>query len=314
MKTRPDHQRGVALITAILIVALAALLASGMLGAQNLSIHRSQNLFAQEQAWWYAIGAENWAGKVLERDRKDNQTDHLQEDWATALEFLPVEGGYLSGGVTDQQGLFNLNNLSGTQQDEAAKQLQRLLQNIEGLDAFTAPALAQAIRDWVDPDLEPGFPDGAEDDYYLSQRQLPYRTANRRLTSVTELRLIRDVTPEIYQALLPYVTVLPESTPININTAPAELLAALAPELTLADAERLIAVRENEPFKEVQAFLSQEILAGRQINASLLTVSSAYFQLHVQATVGTTRVNLYSLLLRGQDGRVQTARRSRDSL
>ncbi|MGH8530609.1 MAG: type II secretion system minor pseudopilin GspK [Nevskiales bacterium] len=312
MSQHQDRQRGVALITALLIVALAALLASGMLNTQNLSIHRSGNLIAQEQAWWYAIGAENWASKVLERDQQDNQTDDLTEDWATALDFLPVEGGFLKGEVSDQQGLFNLNNLAGTSQEQAALQLGRLLTYIEGVDAFIAPALAKAITDWIDIGTEADSADAAEDDYYLSLRQLPYRTANRPLASVSELRLIRGITPEIYGALEPYVTALPDTTPINVNTAPPEILASLAPELTREAMQPLIAKRETEPFKDAAQFLAEPVFAGRQIESELLSVDSNYFQLQVTATVGTTRVTLYSLLRRDQGG-VETARRSRDS-
>ncbi len=307
----PSRQRGVALITALLIVALAALLASGMLARQNLSIHRSGNLFAQEQAWWYAIGAENWAAKILERDRRDNQTDHLQENWATAIDFLPVEGGVLTGKLIDQQGLFNLNNLAGNSEEEAAKQLQRLLPLV-GIDPFGAPALAKAILDWIDEGVESDSPDAAEDDYYLSLRDMPYRAANQPITSITELRLIKGVKPEDYLALAPFITALPDNTPINVNTAPKEVLAALVPNMTLEEAAQIEARREAQPFKDRQEFLSQEILAGRQINADLIGVESEYFLLDVLATVGTTRVKLYSLLRRDTGGRVQTARRSRD--
>ncbi len=306
------RQRGVALITALLIVALAALLASGMLNTQNLSIHRSGNLIAQEQAWWYAIGAENWAGKVLERDARDNQTDSLKEDWATALNFLPVDGGFLKGGVTDQQGLFNLNNLAGTSADEAAKQLDRLLLQIEGVDPFSAPTLARAIADWIDLNDVTDSADAVEDDYYLSLRQLPYRAANRPMSSISELRLIKDVTPEIYRALAPYVTALPTTTSINVNTAPPQLLASLAPELTPDAMTPVITQRETAPFKDVAEFLAHPAFTGREINAELLSVASDYFQLNVTATVGTTRVTLYSLLRRDVGG-VETARRSRDT-
>lgn len=307
-------QSGVALITALLIVALAAMLASSLLAAQNLTIHRSGNLLALEQANWYTQGVEAWAGTVLTEDRRDNQVDHLKEPWAQRLDYLPVEGGYLKGYVTDAQGLFNLNALAGTRADAAAKQLDRLLRNIPGIDTFSAPSIAVAIRDWVDIDSEPGFPDGAEDDYYLALRDHPHRCANRPFTSVTELRQIRGVTAEMYAALFPYVTVLPVDTRININTAPPAVLASLSEGLALQEMEQLVKARDSRQYEDVNSFLTEPVFAGRQIDANQLSVNTRFFNLFVRAEVGTARLSLYSVLFRGDDGRVQVYRHSRDTL
>lgn len=310
----PRLQTGVALITALLIVALAAMLASSLLASQNLTIHRSGNLLAIEQANWYTQGVEAWAGVVLTQDRRDNQIDHLKEPWAQQLDYLPVEGGYLKGRLADAQGLFNLNSLAGTRAEAAAQQLQRMLENIPDVDSFNAPALTSALRDWVDADSEPGVPEGAEDDYYLALREHPHRCANRPFTSVTELRQVRGVTPELYAALLPFVTVLPVDSRININTAPPAVLASLAAGLSVQELGPLVAARESKEFQDVSSFLSDPVFAGRQIDANQLSVSTRFFNLYVRAEVGTARLNLYSLLFRGDDGRVQVYRHSRDTL
>ncbi len=305
------QQTGIALITALLIVALSSIIASGMLASQNIGIHRSGNLFLGEQAWWYAIGAENWASEILRRDRKDGDVDHSGENWAQSMEYLPIDGGFLSGGLSDAQARFNLNNLAGSESDKAAEQFERLLNLIDGVDPYSVKVIVQSARDWVDEDIEPRFPEGAEDDYYLGL-EMPYRTANRPFVSVTEMLLVRGVTREIYQAILPFIAALPSNTPINVNTAPPEVLASLAPEVTLEDIAAVILQREKEPYENTQAFLAHDALAGRKIDGDAVSVGSQHFQLQVQATVGTARITLYSLLFREDGGRTRALIRSKD--
>lgn len=314
MRANAARQRGVALITALLIVALAAMLASSLVASQNLSLHRSGNLLALEQAGWYAQGAEAWAGSILKRDRQDNGYDHPGEPWAKALNYLPVDGGALSGVLVDAQAQFNLNNLIGSKAEASQKVLERLLQNLSAVDSFSAPALVQSIRDWMDADTEPGFPDGAEDDYYQSQRDLAYRAANRPFTSLSELRLVRGMTPKLFRALSPYLTVLPVETPINVNAAPAALLAALAPDVKPESLIQLTKARELKPYESTSEFIADPAFAGRSIDPALVSVDTRFFTLHVKAEVGSTHMNLYSLLFRGDNGQVQVYRHSRDTL
>ncbi len=308
-----SRQRGVALITALLVVALAALIASGMLSAQNIGIHRSSNLLLADQAWWYAVGAENWAGTVLKRDAEDNNYDDLSEPWAQALDFLPVEGGFLSGGLSDMQGKFNLNNLLGKDPKDALEQLEILLGKIEGVDSYTAPALSQAILDWIDADIEASFPDGAEDDYYLGL-ELPYRTPNQPMHSPSELLLVKDVSSEIYRALLPFIATLPPGSPMNVNTASAEVLATISPNLTVENIAAIIETREEAPFETLDDFLSIEAVAGIEINPDSISVSSNYFLVEAVAQIGNSRTTLYSVLRRDSKGKVTVFRRTKDSL
>lgn len=307
----PTRHEGVALITALLIVALASIIASGMLVTQNVGIHRSGNLFLGEQAWWYAIGAENWAGRILKRDREDNEVDHYGEDWAQSMEYLPVEGGFLSGGLTDAQARFNLNNLVGNNPDKAAEQFERLLRQIEAVDPYSIPVIVQSARDWADEDIEPGSHEGAEDDFYLSL-EVPYRAANRPFTSITEMLMVRGVTREVYTAIAPFIAALPSNTTINVNTAPPEVLASLAADIKPEDLAALLAQRETTHFATAQEFLAHDALAGREIESSSVSVSTQHFLLQAQATVGTARVSLYSLLFRDQQGQTRALLRSKD--
>lgn len=311
-QTPARRQRGVALITALLVVALAALIASGMLSAQNIGIHRSGNLLLAEQAWWYAIGAENWAGTVLKRDAEDNKYDDLAEPWAQALDFLPVEGGFLSGGLQDLQGRFNINNLSVAEPQLAVEQFEILLSSIEGIESGDAASLTLAIQDWIDADIQARDPFGAEDDYYLTA-DIPYRTPNQPLHSPTELLLIRGMTQETYRALLPFISTLPPNTPINVNTAPAEVLATLSAGLGPDQLSAILDARAQAPFETLDDFLSLEALAGVELSTDI-TVSTSYFLLEAFAQIGNARSTLYSVLQRDSDGNIRVIRRSRDSL
>jgi general secretion pathway protein K len=306
------RQRGIALVTALLVVAVAAIAAAAMLVTHNVAVHRSSNLRFVEQAWWYGAGVENWIGEILRQDREQGEVDHLGEDWAQPVDYLPIEGGFVSGQIVDQQGCFNLNNLDGPYGDAAGEQLMRLIGLLEGSDSYTAPALVQSIQDWIDANPDPRPPGGAEDGIYTGMDP-PYRAANRPMQSASELLLVNGVTSELYQALLPHVCALPgNETPINVNTASAVVLASLAPGLTLEDGAYFVAKREEKPYEAVPEFQQEERMAGRSIEPRMLAVATDYFLLAGEIRVGNGRVRLYSLLFRAPDGTPRLLAHSKD--
>jgi len=307
---KPDRdQRGVALLTAMLIVALVAIIGASMLSQMNLALHRSGNIWQSEQAWWYAVGIENWLGKLLRQDAENSDIDSLDEAWAQPVDYLPLDGGALQGRLIDLQGRFNLNNLSGSDVDAAQEQFQRLIELVADTDQITARTIAASTRDWLDADINPTLPDGAEDDYYLGLNPA-YRTANTLMASASELRLVKGVTPAIYAALQPYICALPQLTAINVNTAPAPILATLAPELPASTGEALVESRADEPWESIDAFLQDPALAGRDIDANRLDVVTHYFLATGQITVDRAQIQFFSVLERGDNGAVRTLRHS----
>lgn len=307
------HQSGIALITALLVVAVAVIASAGMLVVHNVAVHRSSNLRFVEQAWWYGAGVENWIGEILKQDRRDGDIDHLGENWAQPVDYLPIEGGFVRGQITDQQACFNLNNLDGPFAEPAAAQLQRLIGLLEGNDPYTAPALIQSIQDWIDPNFEPRIPGGAEDGIYTSLSP-PYRSANRPMQSVSELLLVNGMTRELYQALSPHVCVLPQSdSRLNVNTANALVLASLSPGMSLKDGEALVARREQSPYENVREFRQEEVMAGKQVDENMLSVDTEYFLLAGEIRVGNGRVNLYSLIFREPNGTPHLLAHSKDA-
>lgn len=306
-------QSGVALITAVMVVAFASTAAAGLMVQQNLAVHRSANLAQQDQAWWYLVGLEEWAATLLDRDREDNQTDHLGEAWAQPVDFLPVDQGALSGSLQDLQGRFNLLGLlDPTTAEEQKLRFVRLLRGIEELRSTPIEDLATRIIDWMDTDTQPGFPGGAEDSVYLS-RERPYRAANRPMESLSELLLVDGVSREIYLALLPHVALYPGDSKININTATAPVLLSLHDEMTPAQAEAIIARRTDAPYESAQEFVTDEILPVT-LSAEEFSVQSEYFLAQGAANIGNVRISFVSLLQRGASGRTRVLAHSRNSL
>ena len=244
LKRRAAHsQRGAALIVALLIVAMVVMLATALSSDFLLMFRRVENQLYSEQAYAYMRGAEALSRAALLYDlQKDDKkrNDNLAEDWAQAQQY-PTDYGWIGGQLEDLQGRFNLNVLAnpggggsggaGTpalQASPARVQFVRLLLalNLEeplGLDQ--AQALTEAIADWIDGDSDISGLSGAESEYYETADPLG-RPANRAMAGPSELMLVRGMTPEIYRALAPLVTVWPDAATgndnkININTSVA---------------------------------------------------------------------------------------------
>ena len=305
-ESRPAGQRGVALITALLVVSLATVAAVAMAMHQHVDVRRTANLLHGEQAYAYALAAESWALVIMDRDAEDSENDTLEEDWATALPPIPVEGGFVNGRITDMQGRFNINNIVGDdgKPSVADKEYFDRLLVVLGLD----PALTNALIDWIDPDIDATYPDGAEDDTYLLNDP-PYRAANRPLTSISELGLVKGFTAEVMTALEPYITALPARTGINVNTAPAEILLALNENLTEADVDALIQGRGEEGYAGKGAFLAHDAMAGLEVHVQIGT-NSDWFNVQTDVQVGNGRARLLSQLFR-IDGKSRVVSRVR---
>ena len=303
------RQRGVALVTALLVVSLATVAAVAMATRLHVDVRRTGNLLHGEQAYAYALAAESWAEVILRRDAGDSKVDTLAEDWATALPPIAVEGGFVSGRIEDLQGRFNVNNLVGADGKPSKPDLEyfkRLLGLLE-----MEPGLATTLLDWIDADIDATFPDGAEDDIYLLETP-PYRAANRPLVSTSELRLVKGYSAEIIALLEPYITALPEPTALNVNTASPLVLQALHADLAAMDAEQIIEARGADGFEALEAFLALDALAGLQLDVEVDTKSD-WFSVLTDVRVGRGEARLDSRLHRSDsaltvDYRVRTRR------
>jgi len=291
------NQRGVAIVMAMSIVALATIATSALLITQGTWSRESELSANHTQAQVMIQAGVDWARAVLSDDRRLNNVDHLKEPWALRLPAMPVDNGELAGYLEDQQGKFNLNNLvtggkvSVVQLDRFGRLLSRL-----GLPA----ALAYSLADWIDADNDQQPNDGAEDGYYLSLPS-PYLAANRPLTDVAELALVRGFNDEVRARLSPFVSALPGNTAVNVNTASPEVLSAVIDGLDPDAALAMVAQRERAYFRDISDF-SSRLPTGVAVTNSDIMVKSTYFLAHVRVTIGGAEARGLALLVRADIG------------
>ena len=297
-----NGQRGVALITVLLVVALVTVVGAGLIARQQLAIRSSGNLLVHNQAWHYALGGELLAKAILREDLRRGDArqplDHPAEPWAQPMKPFPFdEGGTLQLRLEDATGRFNLNALALPDNAglQAFAQFQRLLRLLD-ID----PPYAERLRDWLDED-EQVSPGGAEDNDYLLLEPA-YRAANRVLAEPSELRLLLDMTEVDYRRLLPHVTALPLDARLNLNSAGPLVLASLAEGLSPQLAQGLIVAREGQGFASVESFIAQLGAAGQTVTGQPLAVGSQYFRVIGEVELAGRRQVLVSLLRRAADG------------
>lgn len=284
-------ERGVALITVLLITAILVGLTTQILSSHNLVINQHQNTFEHAQALQYVLGAEELVRQALYDDAVNSgpNVDHLEEVWAQPLLPLDLDGvGVMQAYVIDLHRCFNLNNLADDPSNHNIERLQRLAERLN-----LSPNLADLIKDWVDPDqIVSGL--GAEDSAYQI-KQPPHLAANQVMRDLSELNMLVDVSDEEIQALSAQVCLVPATqSKINVNTADAVTLSMLDPGISLTDAEAL--TQQSRNYQDVAEFIS---VNPAFLNVqSELTVTSEYFLMRAQAQLSQSRVSLTSLFRR----------------
>ena len=334
-RTPRRRQRGVALLIAILLVALGTMIAAAVAYENAMSARRGIATFAFDQAFLVAQGAEALAAYGLRQVYQNSGNDHpfyLGQGWDKPVG--PVEvvpGVMLTASLEDLQGRFNLNNLvdptTGQADPAEVQAFTALLENL-GLETKWAGFMV----DWIDHDSLPSNPDGAEDTVYTGLEP-QYRTANRYITSITELLALPGFGRDRYLKLAPYVAALPREnqakpTAVNVCTASGALLDAFlgaghqeySNEETLAknraDAGGCFPTRQNyqasfesAPGNSPKAGtpkpglpLTPGVGGAPGAQQPQFSATSTYFRLTSFITIGSTEFNLYSLLYLEQAG------------
>jgi len=299
MTTR--RQAGVALISALLVVALATTAAVALTYELQINMRRSANMITRDQAWQYLLGGEEFVKSLIKLAIDNDKLDELFKE----EKVLPVEGGMITGKLTDLQARLNINGLvtdKGAVDEITLGRLQNLMEQLE-ID----PTRLDAIIDWMDAnnDISTIYgANGAEDNYYFGLEN-PYRAANRPFDSPSEISLIREMTEEESEKLLQEISVLPKNTPININTASAAVLQAIGVEDPKA-------VEENRPFKKIEEFKALKLLKDEQMKN--LDIKTEYFLLKGSAKIGRARLTGYSIIHRDTKGIMRIVSRSLGTL
>jgi general secretion pathway protein K len=269
--TGAHRQRGIALLIALLTVALAAVLIAGLLDRGELALARTRNALRGEQAEAYAQGLEAYAARVLLKDSDQGEGDSNTDLWAMPLPPQVVPGGMIRASMRDLNGCFNLNNLaSQTSAATWAKMFKRLL-DVRGVDE----SVVDAVVDWLGA---PNANDASTTDAYYLAQPVPSRSARRVFAHVSELRLVRGVTSEVYARLEPFVCALPIDSHINVNTASVPVLQTLGPNISVAQAEALWQNGKAHFESNFQEdWTSKGIGLYREVGAREIGVASSYF-------------------------------------
>lgn len=309
------QQQGIALITILVMVALATILAATIAQRQAATAESTAYLMRQNQSLMYAKSAEAFFSELLVNDAENAaEVDHLQETWAQPMPAFPVDDGYVSGIVQDESGKFNLNSLitaEGTVNENAKAWFELILKR-----AGLPEQLSEAVIDWQDADELVSGGMGAESNYYqgLPNGSLP---PNAKFHSVEELKLVRGFEENKYKLIAPYLsTASVADTTVNINTASAFLLASMDEKLDVNTVQQLLDRRQAnleyfsnvadlwtlEPFVQVDA-------DRRNLFNSLLGVQSNYFKARIEVVLSERKRQFSSDLVR-QDKQVYVAYRS----
>ena len=332
---RPNHcshltgkrQSGVAIITALLIVTIAATVSITISTQLQLDVRRTSNMIALDQANNYASFIEKFVEDLLQdQDNFDSFMETLTTDGKVKQNY-PVENGTVVGEITDLNSCININSLVDSSDPNSPvnplvqNRLTRIFNNKK-----IPTSMIPAIIDWIDADSNTtSAPNGAEDGHYLNL-EAPYYTANRALSSITELRLIKGAdnpqdspTYKNYQTLSDLAEAFREGTDnwpslcafnanhlapplINVNTASRDVLLSLSPTMTTGDVNAIIACRgkNGSEFKKMEDFTScgnvSTIIKGNDLNQ--LEVTSNYFLLKTTVNVGDAINVTYSIIFR----------------
>jgi general secretion pathway protein K len=312
-RRRPLKQQGVALITVLLVFALAAIITSQVASRNYRDIRKTANLINSKQAYHYALAGEQFARQLLFRDFDDSElprSDRLSDNWANIDRVFDIDNGSMTIVITDQQGKFNLNNLlqdNGQVNTLAYSQFQGLLDELD-IDR----QLAVVLLDWLDSNSV-AFKNGAEDPQY---EELQYLTANQPLSDRSELRLLQQMAFEDYSRLKDYVVALPKTvneqavgiTKYNLNTLDAKLIEVLS--VGSANAERIVSRQQQGGYSTVSQWFSNGEANALQAVQNQLSADSVFFELLITAVYDDRVSIIRSQLYRDpQDGKITLIKR-----
>jgi general secretion pathway protein K len=290
---KTSKQRGIVIIVALFIVALAAAMACAMILRAERDTRRMSLLLHATQAELYAEGSLAWAKDTLKTNWETRQTKHLVDQMLIRAKPIITNGYVISSEIEDMQSRFNINEILNKNGTEIFKRLLTVL--VPKMPMEAREQLTEAIIDWETP----GGHNNALKQYYL-ERPVPYRAAHRPLFLLSELRLVKGMAPEIYQVLRPVMTALPSPALINVQTAPVPVLMSLSPAMTLDAAKALVKLRSTTPITDKEQFENLDLVRNFHLETAEdnITFVSQYFLLTTEVKIDGQDIFYYTLLQR----------------
>ena len=302
---KADSQRGVALLTILLLVVSITVVAGAMLASQKIAIRRSGLLFDQNQLLQDINAGQQLAVTLIRADAKLNDTDSEQDIWAQPIPPYTLGGHSIGIELRDEGSRFNINNLyhNGAVDTAALAVFQRLLTQLN-----LEPDTAVAILDYQDADSEVYQDGGDENVVYAQQSNRGADTAlpNQALLSIDQLAEVKGVDAQVLATLRPYITAVPYYLPININTASPVLFAALVEGASSQQMQSIIELRAKQAFSSVDDVWQLPVLSSvkeeeRKALTPLLAVDSQAFMALItasdNATVGQARQRFATVII-----------------
>lgn len=289
--SRLRSQRGLALLIALMIVVIATSIAVSIIYEEKFTIRKTGHIYAIDRANVLTVGMEDFARVILREDQQDSTTDSLDEDWAKGVAGQPFEGGYFTGYLEDEQAKFNVNSIVISA--VALNRFERLCDNL-GVDKKIIPAL----MDWIDKDSDIRYPDGMEEIHET------YRIANREMADISEMLLLHNIEPEMYEKLKPYITALPAPSDLNVNTMSAVVFESLGPN---GETDKFTEERDNDPYDSVADFVDR---LQFPVEEEGLSIGTKYFRAYGEVTLGEQVYNLSSLIYRDDKGNTTVLNRT----
>jgi general secretion pathway protein K len=285
---RLHREEGTVLLVVLVLVVLLTTLLGEFAFSTLVDLRTTESFRDRTRAYYLAKGGIRVGRMILQDDR--NGYDAAGELWSQGISGYPVGEGQVSIAIEDLDGRINLNLLVTTQGNTDVVVKDRLLRLLVELDIAEGPELVDALIDWLDPDSDPE-PKGAEDDYYESLAPV-VPAKNGPLDDFGELSRVRGFSPDIIDRLAPHAAVRGSSL-INVNTASAEVLTALADEMERETAETIIAARQATPLTSVARLKELPGLESRYgFIFRYLKVTSNTYRVHARAEVGGGISNL----------------------
>ena len=305
MSMTAHSQRGVALLTILLLVVSITVVAGAMLASQKIAIRRSGLLFDQDQLLQDIDAGQQLAMTVIRADNKLNDTDSEQDIWAQPIPPYALDNHSINIELRDEASRFNINNLyqNGAVNTAALMVFQRLLTQLN-----LEPDIAIAVLDYQDADGEV-YQDGGDESVVYSQQRsgaVDRTLPNQPFISVEQLQDVRGVSAEVLAALRPYLSAVPYYVPINVNTASPELLASLVDGVTSEQMRGLTEMRRKQVLPSIDELWQLPILGGlneeqRAALTPLLAIDSQAFTALITATdsanTGQTRQRFATVLI-----------------
>ena len=305
MSMTANSQRGVALLTILLLVVSITVVAGSMLASQKIAIRRSGLLFDQNQLLQDIDAGQQLAVTMIRADSNLNDTDSAQDIWAQPIPHYTLARHSVSIELRDESGRFNINNLNqdGSANTTALAVFQRLLTQLN-----LEPDIAIAILDWQDADGEVYQDGGDESTVYAQQSNAVATDAlpNQPFVSIDQLLEVTGVSAETLAVLRPYLTAVPYYVPININTASPVLLAALVDNANSQQMQSLVDMRAQQALASIDTVWQLPIFGSlndeqRKALTPMLAVDSQAFMALItatdNATVGQARERFATVLI-----------------